>query len=191
MHGCHINAVLIGSSLGGVPLLQHIFAALPKTYPIPVLVVQHVHPEQGESPAHVINADVAIRVKDAEDKEPIEPGTAYFAPPGYHLLVERDQRIALSVDEKVNWSRPSVDVLFQSAVYLWAPHLLGIVLSGANSDGAAGIVTLKQHGCMTLAQEPSEAKRAEMPASAIATGCVDEVLGIAKIASMMSHLGGK
>lgn len=184
------QAVLVGASSGGLPLLRQLLGALPVEYPLPVLVVTHVHPDQGESPARLIDRDAAIRVKDAEDKEPVVPGTAYFAPPGYHMLVERDESVSLSIDPRVNWSRPSVDVLFMSAVYVWAPRILGIVLSGANRDGAEGVVALRRHGCRTMAQDPRTAASPDMPAAAIATGCVDEVLDIGRITAAVAALGG-
>jgi two-component system chemotaxis response regulator CheB len=186
-----IDAVVIGTSSGGFPLLEAIFAGLPVDFGVPVLVVQHLHPTQDSSPASLFNQRAEVTIKEAEDKELIVAGTVYFAPPNYHLLVEPEMRVTLSADEKVLWSRPSVDMLFESAAFVWAPRLLGVLLSGANEDGASGTAWLHRHGCLTFAQDPLEAASPEMPRAAIRNNSVDRVLGIAEIARQVCELGGR
>ena len=141
--------------------------------------------------ADVIGRSSALAVKDAEDKEEVRPGYAYFAPPNYHLLEERNGSLALSVDGKVNWSRPSIDVLFESAVYAFAPALIGVILTGASSDGARGIRLIKEHGGLTIAQDPVTAAHPEMPQAAIDTGSVDKVLTLKEIGELIKEFGAK
>ena len=120
-------------------------------------------------------------VKEAEDTETIRPGCVYMAPADYHLLVERDYTLSLSVDEPVNYSRPSIDVLFQSAAEAYGPALLGIVLTGASHDGSRGLVRIKEFGGITVVQDPSTAQASLMPSAAIRASEVDYILGLSDI----------
>ena len=129
----------------------------------------------------------ALPVVDADDKQAIEPGTVYLAPPDYHLYVEADG-FALSVDDAVLYSRPSIDVLFESAADVYRERLIAVVLTGANEDGAHGISMVKQLGGYTIVQEPSTAERREMPDAAIASGAADHVLPLESIASKLMEL---
>ena len=133
-----LQAVVIGTSAGGVQALSQVLPRLPADFPAPVLVVVHVPPRQSNSLVDLFAAKCRLPVKEAEDKEPLAPGTIYFAPPDYHVLVEASGTIALSSDEHVNHSRPAIDVLFESAADAFGPELVGIVMTGANSDGAQG-----------------------------------------------------
>lgn len=140
------DAVVIGVSAGGFKALEQILPRLDGEIPVPLLVVQHVSPDSDNyMPRHFASRCV-VKVKEAEDKEKPARGTVYFAPPNYHLMVEFDRTLALSADEKVNFSRPSVDVLFETAADAYGEKLVGIVLTGANADGAAGLAKIKKMG---------------------------------------------
>lgn len=131
------GAVVIGASSRGIQAISRVLRALPRDFAIPGIVVLHL----GEGPtsvAEIVGASCSLSVTLAEDKAPIEPGTVYLAPPGYHLLVERNETFSLSIEEPVNYSRPSIDVLFGSAAGTWQERLIGVLLTGANSDGASG-----------------------------------------------------
>jgi two-component system chemotaxis response regulator CheB len=138
-----IRAVVIGASAGAVQALLAILPALPASFSLPVLVVVHVPPDRDNVLVPLLQAKCRLTVKEAEDKEPIVGGVIYFAPSDYHLLVERDETLALSTDEPVNYSRPSIDVLFESAADAYAPLLAGVILTGANHDGAAGLKAVR------------------------------------------------
>jgi len=127
-------------------------------------------------------------VREADDKEPLEPGTVYFAPPDYHMLVEKNRQIALSADEPVHFSRPSIDVLFESAADVYGERLLGIILTGGNEDGAAGLHAIHQAGGVTVVQQPDSAKVPLMVVSALQRGPADFVLSLPEIAQLLGAL---
>ncbi|NML12626.1 chemotaxis protein CheB [Sphingobium sp. AR-3-1] len=163
-----IQAIAIGASAGAVQALLRILPALPVAYPLPVLIVVHVPPDRRNALVALFQSKCPLPVREAEDKEPIAAGTIYFAPSDYHLLVEADRSLALSWDEPVNHSRPAIDVLLQSAADAYGSALAGIVLTGANHDGAAGLAAVGEAGGIAIAQEPGEAQVATMPAAALA-----------------------
>ncbi len=132
-----VQAVVMGASAGAVSALSQLLPALPKGYRLPILIVVHVPANPNTNLAGLFQPKCHVTVKEAEDKEPIVPGTVYFAPPDYHLLIERGRYVSLSVEEPVNFSRPSIDVLFESAADVYGRRLLGIILTGANHDAAA------------------------------------------------------
>ena len=132
-----------------------------------------------------------MRIKEAEEKENIQSGTIYFAPPNYHLLIEEDRSISLSNEEKVNYSRPSIDVLFESASDVYKSELIGIILTGANDDGAKGISCIESNGGLTIAQDPATAKYPIMPRSAIDTESVDYILPLEGIPVLLIKLAMK
>ena len=158
------------------------------SYPLPIVIVQHLHPRQDGAPASTLGRYCALTVKEAEDKELAKPGHVYLAPPDYHLLVERRGTLALSVDPKINYSRPSIDVLFESAAFAWAPALAAVVLTGANRDGADGARLIRERGGLTLAQDPTEADHSEMPRAAIDAGGIERVLPLAEIGETLCAL---
>lgn len=160
------EAVVIGASAGAVEALSCIFPALPAEYPLPVLSVVHTPPDRRSAIAELFQAKCRVRVKEAEDKEPLCSGTIYFAPPNYHLLVESDRRLSLSSDEPVLFCRPSIDVLFESAADAFGPNLVGIVLTGANSDGARGLAAVCAAGGMGIVERPDLAQVPTMPLAA-------------------------
>lgn len=186
--GIHYKAVVIGGSAGGVEALMIILLELPKAFALPILAVQHLYTsDDGSFARHMARATLHPVVEPC-DKTMIEHGRVYAAPANYHMLVERDGTISLSVDERVNWSRPSIDVLFESASYTWGESLIAAILSGANNDGAKGICAVKKAGGLTIAQDPTSARNPIMPQAAIDTGAVDEVLCPEKIGRLLARL---
>ena len=181
------EAVVVGASAGGIEALSKLLDGIPSGYPLPLIVVQHAHPSQDGTMFEHFNKRCRLAVQEAGDKEAVMEGHVYFAPPDYHLLVERDRTFSLSIDGKVNYSRPSIDVLFESAARVWLGRLVGIILTGANNDGAAGMRLIKEQGGLTIAQDPATAERSEMPQAAIDTGAVDRVLTLEDIGSLLQE----
>ncbi|MCG2750326.1 MAG: chemotaxis protein CheB [Desulfobacteraceae bacterium] len=170
------KVVVVGGSAGGFEALSAIVSLLSSDFDLPVLVVQHLHTSDDGSLARHLARATRLTVVEPCDKEPIEHGKVYVAPANYHMLAERNRTIALSVDEKVNWSRPSIDVLFESAARAFGESVIAVILSGASADGARGMVAIREVGGLTMAQNPANAVMPVMPKSAIDAGGVDEVL---------------
>ncbi len=162
------RAIVIGTSAGGVQALSRILPALPERFPAPVLIVIHVPPRKGNALIELFEKKCALVVKEAEDKEPLADGVIYFAPPNYHLLVEAGSSVALSSDEPINHSRPAIDVLFETAADAYGKALTGIILTGANHDGAAGLKAVGEAGGVAIVEDPATAEVATMPAAALA-----------------------
>jgi len=162
-----IEAVVIGVSAGAVEALSVILPGLPASYSLPVMVVVHLPPDRNSIIADLFRAKCQVKVREAEDKELLEAGTVYFAPPDYHLLVEHDRCLSLSSEEPVHYSRPAVDVLFESAADAYGPALVGVILTGANSDGANGLRAVCGAGGIGLVQRPDQAQAKMMPQSAL------------------------
>lgn len=162
------RAVVIGASAGAVEALLHVLPQLPRGYPLPVLVVVHVPPQRRNVLASLFAARCPLDVREPDDKEPAAPGTILFAPPDYHMLVEADRTISLSVEGPVQFSRPSIDVLFESAADAYGPGLIGAVLTGANHDGAEGLAAVAAAGGMAIVQDPAQAAYPVMPEAALA-----------------------
>ncbi|MCA9935081.1 MAG: chemotaxis protein CheB, partial [Anaerolineales bacterium] len=162
------KAVVVGVSAGGVEALSQLFADLPPHFPLAVLTVQHIHPDEGGALAAYLNNVSALPVSEALDKEPVQAGHIYLAPPNYHLLVERGETLALNVDERVNYARPSIDVLFESAAAVWREQLIGMVLTGTNRDGAKGLRRVHELGGLTIVEDPQTAVYPIMPQQALA-----------------------
>ena len=182
------QAIVIGASAGGFEVFTQILPQFDKHFSIPVIVVQHLHPDHTGSMATLLNERAQITIKEADEKEPLNPGHIYFAPANYHLLIEKDKTFSLSIDAKVNYSRPSIDVLFESAVNAFRSRLVGLLLSGANSDGAAGLRKIKNAGGITIVQNPETAYAAAMPGSAMALFNVDYVLNPDQIVSTIMRI---
>lgn len=183
------GAVVIGASAGAVDALSAILPALPPGYPLPVLVVVHVPPDKKSLMADLFRYKCRVDVREADDKEPLTPGTVYFAPPDYHLLVEPDRRLSLSSEEPVHFSRPSIDVLFESAADAFGAALVGVVLTGASADGASGLRAVRAAGGRAVVQNPDEAAVPTMPRAALAA-CPDAaVLTLEQIAAHLCDLG--
>ena len=189
MSGTPVEAVVIGASAGALEALSVILPGLPADYPLAVLVVVHVPPDKKSILAELFQAKCRVQVREAEDKEPIAAGTVYFAPPDYHLLVETDKNLSLSSDEPVLYSRPSLDVLFESAADAYGPALVAIVLTGANEDGAQGGRAVGEAGGKVIVQRPQGAYASAMPESAIAQWPDAEILSLEEIASYLQNIG--
>jgi len=176
----------MGASAGGLEALNAILPGLSPRLEPPVIIVQHMRADADDFMVQYFDKRCRLRVKEAEDKMPIEGGTIYFAPPNYHLLVEEDRCFALSTAERVQYSRPAIDVLFETAADAFGRHLVGIILTGANSDGTKGLCRIRQTGGLTIAQSPQTAKVAVMPWSAIKDG-VDKVLDLDEISFFINQ----
>lgn len=181
------GAVVIGTSAGGVQALSRILPGIPADFAQPVLVVVHVPARRDNALVELFGNRCSLRVKEAEDKEPLEAGTVYFAPPDYHLLVERDGTIALSSDELVNHSRPAIDVLFETAADFFGPALTGIVLTGANHDGAAGLKAVGESGGIAIVEDPASADVPTMPSAALDAWPLARVMDIDQIIAFLQE----
>ena len=182
------EAVALGVSAGGQEALRQVLPRLPEGYPLVVVVVQHIPADAGDLIAANLDVRCAARVKDAEDKEPLEAGTIYVAPAGYHLLVEEERTFSLSVDPQVNWARPSIDVLLESAAEVLEERLAGVILTGANEDGSQGLRAVKERGGLTVVQDPETAHCDVMPLAALAATEVDHVLDLDGVARLLLDL---
>jgi two-component system, chemotaxis family, protein-glutamate methylesterase/glutaminase len=181
------EAVVIGGSAGSVTALGEILPGLPASFP-PVLVVVHVLPSTPSLLASVFAPRCAMRVCEAEASEPIEPGTVYFAPADYHLLIEPDRRCALSIEPPVHFSRPSIDVLFESAADVYRAAVVGVVLTGASADGALGLRAIHAAGGLSIVQDPATAESSYMPSAARAAVPSARVLPLAALCAELRTL---
>ena len=182
------QVIVIGASTGGLTTLSSLFQALSKKINVPIIVVQHLHPTQNQDYIDIVGRESSLPVLEAQDKEAFQPGQIYFAPPGYHLQIESDGIFSLSVDQKVNHCRPSVDTLFESAVDVYGEQIIGVILTGANNDGAKGLQQIKSAGGLSIVQEVSTAECPFMPRAAMQLTDVDCVLSIKDIADKLNHL---
>ena len=180
------GAIVIGTSAGGLSALSAILEKLPRQYGVPIIIVQHRAKDSQDIFEDVLQQKCLIEIKQADEKEMISPGRVYVAPPDYHLLVEMDKTFSLSSDAPVQFSRPSIDVLFESAAQVYKEQLVGIVLTGSNNDGAAGIGTISRMGGLTIAQDPEEAQYSVMTKAAIATRRVAYVLPLIAIGEFLN-----
>jgi len=172
---------VIGASAGGIDALGKIMPALTAGFSLPIIVVLHLAPQKPSLLAEIFKPKTSIAVKEADEKEKIVGGVVYCAPPGYHLLVEKDFTFSLSIEAPVCFSRPAIDVLFESAADAYGSRLAGIILTGANNDGSMGLKAIKRAGGVTLVQDPAEAALRTMPESAIAEAGPDFILPLKDI----------
>lgn len=179
--------VVIGCSMGGMHALQVIFEVLPRDFPLPVVVVQHRYRTSNEGLPSFLRRHANLDVVDTIDKQWLRSGTVYLAPANYHVLVERGE-LSLSVDEAVAYSRPSIDVLFESAADAYGAHVIGVILTGANNDGARGVARIKKRGGFVIAQDPATAESPAMPQAAIDTVRVDRILPLDRIGPFLVEL---
>jgi two-component system, chemotaxis family, protein-glutamate methylesterase/glutaminase len=186
--------ICIGASWGGLHAIGRLLADIPEDVAQPIVIAQHRAPGAVEGGlAELLGRQTSRPVVDVDDKAPINRGHVYVAPPDYHLLVERGS-FALSVDERVHYARPSVDVLFESAADAYGDGVIGVILTGANEDGAAGLARIKNRGGVAVIQDPIGAERRAMPDAAIAATIADAVLPLEAIGSFIyglcvEHLG--
>jgi len=183
-----VDVIVVGASAGGVEALLKIFRPLPKGFGLPIIAVLHLPDERRSLLADVFGAQLAIPVKEADDKEPIVPGTLYFAAPGYHLSVESDFTLSFSQEERVYHSRPSVDFLFESAADAYDGRLAGVLLTGANNDGAHAMARIKEYGGLTVVQDPALALARTMPDAALALHTPDFLLPLPDIGLLLVEL---
>ncbi len=180
---------MIGASAGGVEALSVLLPALPTGLPVSVFVVLHLPRERPSLLVEIFSHKCQMAVREAQDKEPVQASTIYFAPPDYHLLIDGGPpHLALSIDAPVHYSRPSIDVLFESAADVYRERLIGIVLTGANEDGAAGLAAVHAAGGYTLAESPATAQSRYMPEAAIKRSPVHAVLALAPMAELLRTL---
>jgi two-component system chemotaxis response regulator CheB len=184
-----IDAVVIGASAGGFEAMLAVLKGLPSTYPMPLVAVLHLPDNHDSRLAELFDYRLELRVREARDKEAIEPGTLYFAPSGYHLLVETDHTFSFSCEDRVSYARPAIDVLFETATDAWGKSLAGILLTGANYDGAAGLAGMRVAGALTIVQDPATAEVPTMPEAAIRAMTPDLILPLAEIHSLLRRLG--
>lgn len=177
--------VLIGSSKGGLAALQKLLGSLPVTFRTPVVIVQHRMESTDDMLVEILQKNTGLLVKEVEDKDMINRGVIYLAPSGYHLLIEEDH-FALSTEGPISASRPSIDVLFESAAEEFGSKVVGIILTGLNQDGAQGLKRIKEAGGITLVQNPEEAEARQMPDAAIATSKVDFILTLEEIGRFLN-----
>lgn len=180
-----LRAVVLGASAGGIDALAGLLAALPRPLGLPVLVVLHIAAGSKPQWPLVFRASTAP-VREAEDKDVAEPGAVFIAPPDYHLLVDVDGTLSLSTEERVNMARPSIDVLFQSAAWAFGASVLGVVLTGANADGAAGLAAIRAAGGLCWVQTPDTAAAAAMPRAALAAVPDAEALSLPEMADALA-----
>lgn len=183
-----VDAIVVGASAGGVEALLKVFSSIEPGFHLPILTVLHVPEERRSQLAQVFAARLPIRVKEADDKEDIAPGTLYFAGPGYHLSVEADRSLSLSQEDRVYHSRPSIDILFSSAADAFGARLAGILLTGANNDGASGLAYIKDCGGLTVVQDPNQAQARTMPEAALALHSPDYLLPLNDISQLLVEL---
>jgi two-component system chemotaxis response regulator CheB len=183
-----MEAVVIGASAGGVDALIALLNDLPAHWRLPVAVVIHLPESHDSRLAEVFSHRLPFPVHEAADKAPVAPGALYFAPPGYHLSIERTRCFSLSCEPPVLFSRPAIDVLMASAADAYGPALVGVLLTGANEDGAEGLLRIRQGGGLTVVQDPAEALVATMPRAAIAAHAPDFVLPLRDIRALLLQL---
>jgi Chemotaxis response regulator containing a CheY-like receiver domain and a methylesterase domain len=184
------RTVVIGASAGGMDAVKTILMPLQEGFSASILITQHLSPHSDNFMARYLNEVCKINVKEADEKEKILPGTVYIAPSNYHMLVEKDETLSLTVDPKINFSRPAIDVLFDTAAEVYRNELIGIILTGASSDGSEGLKKIKDLGGLVIVQEPSTAEVDFMPKAAIKATKVDYILSLNKISNKLIELVG-
>jgi two-component system, chemotaxis family, protein-glutamate methylesterase/glutaminase len=183
-----VSAIVIGASAGGLEAVGSVLDALPEDFAAAVVIVQHIPANAGDALVRRFQRHCRLPVREAEDKEPITAGTVFVAPPDFHLLIEPDRRFGLSREERVNFSRPSIDVLFETAAEAYCGELVGVVLTGASADGAAGLSRIKRMGGLGVVQDPETAEVDVMPRAALEACAVDHVLPKAAIGPFLVSL---
>jgi two-component system chemotaxis response regulator CheB len=191
--GFKVELIVIGGSAGGLDALLTLLPALPAGFALPAVCILHLPPDRESRLPELFAERVALPVREARDKEPITPGTIYFAGSGYHLSIERAQGrggpcFSLSCEPPVQFARPSIDVLMESSADAYGPHLAGVLLTGANHDGAAGMETIRRRGGLAIVQDPREAQSRTMPEQAIRRSPPHLILPLARIAALLPML---
>jgi len=185
----NLRAVVTGVSAGGLEALNSLLAVIPADFALALVIVQHRLPQQDDFLAELLGKICRLPVKEAEDKEAVLGGVVYLAPANYHLQIEADKTFSLSIDAKVNFSRPSIDVLFETAAEAYGPGLVGIILTGASRDGAAGLRRIKEKNGIAVVQDPKTAAYPAMPLASLEETRVDHVLSIGCIGRLLCEFG--
>lgn len=183
-----LRAAVIGASAGGVEALLQLLPTLPASFPLPVMIVVHIPSDRPSALPELFASKCQLKVKEAEDKEPIQPATVYFAPPDYHLLVETEGCLSLSSDEPALFSRPSIDLLFESAADAYGPDLLAVILTGASSDGSRGLRAACEAGATAWVQEPASALAPLMPNAALEACPAARVLSLSAMRDLLAQI---
>jgi len=182
------EAIVVGVSAGGLAALVEVLPKFDINMMLPVMIVQHQSNDSDDFLVRYFDQLCRQSVREVEDKMPVESGTIYFAPANYHLLVEPDRTLSLSTENRVNYSRPSIDVLFESAADAYTDRLVGIILTGANPDGTNGAARIKELGGLIIAQDPETAEAKAMPMSVIKHVQVDHILPLNRIGDFVNSL---
>lgn len=182
------EAIVMGVSSGGMNAMKVMFSLLPQNFYTPIIIVQHIGARTDNHWIKLLNDKSKQHVKEADEKEKIENGRIYVAPSNYHLMIEKNKTFSLSIDERVNFARPSIDVLFETAAEAYQNKLIGVVLTGSNSDGTNGIKRIQQCGGLTIVQDPQTAESSHMPASAIEAIKPDYILPLEEIIKLLVKL---
>lgn len=185
-----ILCIVIGVSAGGMDALSMIIPSIPTDFQIPIVIVQHISPSSDNYMTRYLDSISNLKVKELDEKERLVPGFVYTAPPNYHALIEDDETFSLSVEDRVNFARPSIDVLFESAADVYGKRLIGIILTGANTDGSTGLKHIKSKGGITIVQDPATAEVDGMPRAAIAATQVDFIVPLSQIPELLLELSG-
>jgi two-component system chemotaxis response regulator CheB len=180
--------IVVGASWGGLHALGAFLEGLGGQTSAAVVIAQHRSSGGSDHLAHLLQGHTELPIRDAHDKDPIVPGTVLLAPQDYHLLIESGGTLALSTEARVQFARPSIDVLFESAAAAYREKCVGVVLTGANADGAAGLARIKKLGGVAIVQDPRDAERGEMPVAAIAATDVDVILPLEEIGPFLRGL---
>jgi two-component system, chemotaxis family, protein-glutamate methylesterase/glutaminase len=188
LRGRRVELVVIGGSAGGVDALIGLLPTIPATFRATIVCILHVPPDRDSRLAELFELRAALPVREARDKEQLEPGVIYFAGSGYHLSVERDRCFSLSCEPPVQFARPAIDVLMESAADAYGPALAGILLTGANHDGADGMCHIRERGGLTVVQDPGEAQASAMPIEAIRRCAPHLVLPLSGIRTLLPML---
>ncbi|ANI54598.1 UNVERIFIED_ORG: two-component system chemotaxis response regulator CheB [Pseudomonas fluorescens] len=183
-----VEAIVVGASAGGVEALLTLLGSLRAGFGLPIIIVLHLPEERRSQLVEVFARRLALPVAEAIDKQDIMPGTVYFATPGYHLSVEQDRSLSLSLEDRLHHSRPSIDFLFESAADAYGPALAAVLLTGANHDGARGLAQVKRRGGLTVVQDPDDAQVDTMPRAALKTHQPDYILPIHGIGRLLVEL---
>ena len=180
--------IVVGTSRGGLKALEALLSRLDSDFTVPIVIVQHRGKNLETGLCEYLGRNSPVPVSEPEDKEPILAGRVYLAPRDYHLLIE-SMSFALSTDPPVNFARPSIDVLFESAAHEYKERAIGVILTGGNQDGAQGLAAIKAHGGVTMVEDPLTAAHRTMPDAALARSNPDWVLPLHEIASRINALG--
>jgi len=183
------RVVAIAASVGGLEALKQVLGDLPAAFPWPVIALLHTSAGHRDTQLDsLLGQRCALPVREAEARTPLAAGVVHVAPAGYHLLVEKDLRFSLSVDEKVSYVRPSADVLFESLAEACGAGVVGVILTGANDDGAAGLAAIRARGGLALVQDPAEARAPQMPQAALRLAGADQVLRLSQVGPALTAL---